>query len=245
MEVAPVVRTASSSAISVAIVDGDPLARRALRTRLDAEEDVEIVGEASDASTAIDLCSSRRPDLALVDFMLPDRTCNEAVAAMLAASPHTRIVVLALETAEDVQISALRVGAAGWLPKSIELEVLPRVLRGVRAGEAAIPRALGARLLEEAIGPGNPDRSGLRPVRSSLTQREWEVVDLLVDGATTAEIAERLGVGPATVRTHVKHILGKLGAHSREEAIRRIERLRRDHRATPSVRPLTKPPQSG
>jgi DNA-binding NarL/FixJ family response regulator len=236
MDIAPAVRTGSSPSptISVAIVDGDPLARRALRTQLDAEDDIEVVGEAPDASTAIDLVSGRRPDLALIDFTLPDRTCGEAIAEVLAASPHTSIVVLALETGQDAQMNALRAGAAGWLLKSINLEVLPRVLRGVRAGEAAVTRALGMRLLKEVIGPDNPNRSRLRPVRSSLTQREWEVVDLLVDGATTAEIADQLRVSLETVRTHIKHILGKLGAHSREEAIRRVERLRQLRGATPA-----------
>jgi two-component system, NarL family, response regulator LiaR len=227
MDVVPAARTGSSSpAISVAIVDGDPLARRALCTQLDAEGDIEVVGEAPDTATAIDLVSGQRPDLALIDFALPDRTCSEAIAEVLAASPQTSIVVLALEAGEDAQIDALRAGAAGWLPKSLDLEALPRVLRGVRAGEAAVTRALGARLLKEVIGLGNSNLSRLRPVRSSLTQREWEVVDLMVDGATTAEIAEQLRVSPATVRTHSKHLLGKLGAHSREDAIRRVERLR-------------------
>jgi two-component system, NarL family, response regulator LiaR len=216
----------SPGAISVAIVDGDPLARRALRSRLDLADGIEVLGEAPDASGALDLLSERRPDLALIDSTLPDRRCTEAIGALLAASPRTRILVLGGEVDQDIQIDALQAGAAGWLPKSIDLEVLPRVVRGVRAGEAAIPRALGARLLE-MIRHANPDLSGLRPVRSSLTQREWEVVDLLVEGAATAEIAERLRVSPTTVRTHVKHILRKLGAHSRDEAIRRIELLRR------------------
>jgi DNA-binding NarL/FixJ family response regulator len=237
MDVAPAVRTGSlSPAISVAIVDGDPLARRALRTQLDVEDDIEVVGEAPDASTAIDLVSSQRPNLALIDFTLPDRTCSEAIAEILAASPHTSIVVLALEGGQDAQMNALRAGAAGWLLKSIDLEVLARVLRGVRAGEAAVTRALGARLLEEVIRPDNPKLTRLRPVRSSLTQREWEVVDLLVDGATTAEIVEQLRVSVATVRTHIKHILGKLGAHSREEAVHRVERLRQLRGAIPPAR---------
>jgi NarL family two-component system response regulator LiaR len=196
--------------------------------QLDAEDDLEVVGEAPDATTAIDLLTSQRPDLALIDFTLPDRTSSEVITEMRAVSPQTSIVVLALETADQgAQMSALRAGAAGWLPKSIDPAVLPRVLRGVWTGEAAVTRALCARILQEVFGHQNPNLRRLRPVRSSLTQREWEVVDLLADGATTAEITEELRVKPATVRTHIKHILGKLGAHSREEAIRRVERLRR------------------
>jgi DNA-binding NarL/FixJ family response regulator len=219
-------RSSSSPILTVAVVDRDPLARRALRARLAAEPDIETVGEAPDASSGVDLVSRHRPNLVLIGFAPPDRTASEAFGEMLAASPHTSIIVLALEAGQDAELQALRAGAAGWLSKSIDLEVLPKVLRGVRAGEAAVPRALGTRLVQEVIGPPRANSIRLRPVRSSLTQREWEVADLLADGATTREIARRLRVSPATVRTHIKHVLGKLGAHSREEAIRHVERLR-------------------
>jgi DNA-binding NarL/FixJ family response regulator len=220
-------RSTSSPALTVAIVDGDPLARSALRTRLAAEHDIEIVFEAADASMAVELVSSRRPALVLIGSSLPDRSCSEVIGEMHSVSPRTSIIVLALEEDEDAQIQALRVGAAGWLLKSIDLELLPRVLRGVRAGEAAVTRAAGTRVLEEVTGPGRSTLKRLRPVRSSLTQREWEVADLLVEGATTAEIASRLQVSPATVRTHVKNILGKLEVRSRDDAIRYVEQLRR------------------
>jgi two-component system, NarL family, response regulator LiaR len=228
MDVAPATspRSSPSPAITVATVDGDPLARRALRAQLAAERDIDLVGEAPDASTGVDLVKSRQPDLVLIASTSRDRSGSDAICEMLTASPRTRIIVLALERDEDAQMHALRAGAAGWLLKSIDLEVLPRVLRGVRAGEAAVPRALGKRVLEEAVGAGKADPNRLRPIRSSLTQREWEVIDLLIEGATTAGIADDLHMSPATVRTHVKHILGKLGVHSRDEAIRYVERLR-------------------
>jgi DNA-binding NarL/FixJ family response regulator len=233
MDVAPGRAGSSSPANSVAIADADPLARRALRTQLDVASDIDVVGEAADSSAAIDLVSSQGPDVALLDFTLPGLPCGDAIRELGAASPRTSIVVLAVEASEDAQIKVLRAGAAGCLLKSIDLKVLPRVVRGVRAGEAAVPRALGARLLAEMVGRDTPKLSRLRPVRSSLTRREWEVVDLLVEGATTAEIAGQLRVGRATVRTHIKHILRKLGADSRGDAIRRVERLRRLPGGTP------------
>jgi DNA-binding NarL/FixJ family response regulator len=219
-------RSQPPSAITVATVDGDPLARHALRVQLATEHDIQLVGEAPYASKGVELVKRHQPDLVLIAMTPRDPRCNEAIGEMFAVSPRSRIIVLALDSNEDAQMRALRAGAAGWLLKSIDLEVLPRVLRRVRAGEAAVPRALGNRLLEETIGDGILDRNRMRPVRSALTRREWEVVDLLVEGATTWGIAEQLDIRPATVRTHVKHILRKLGVHSREEAIRYVERLR-------------------
>jgi NarL family two-component system response regulator LiaR len=209
-------------------VDGDPLARRAVRVQLATERDLDLVGEAVDAFTGVDLVAEEQPDLVLIAVTPRDRHSREAIGEMVKASPHTRIIVLAIERDEDTQMEFLRAGAAGWLMKSVDLEVLPRVLRGVHAGEAAVPRALCNRVVAEALGHGRRDRTRLRPIRSSLTGREWEVVDLLAEGATTAGLASELQLSQATVRTHIKHILGKLGVHTRDEAVRHVERLRHD-----------------
>jgi DNA-binding NarL/FixJ family response regulator len=217
-------RSSPAPAITVATVDSDPLARRALREQLAPEGDIDLVGEASDGSTGVDLVKRQQPDLVLMAISSHDRDGSAAINEMLRASPGTRIIVLALELDEDAQMRFLRAGAAGWLLKSINLEVLPRVLRGVREGEAAVPRAFGKRIVEVAMAVGNADGTRLRPIRSALTRREWEVIDLLAEGATTATIADALQMSPATVRTHIKHILRKLGVHSREEAIRHVER---------------------
>lgn len=223
---APTATGSGSSAAFVVIVDGDPLARRALRARLTAEEDFEVIGEIAEAASALAVVGREQPDLLLIDFGAIARAPDATIGEFVEASPRTACIVLALEEDEDVQLQAVRAGADGWLLKSIDLEVLPRVLRGVRNGEAAVTRAFCSRLLRETarIGPG--DMSRFRPVRSSLTQREWEVADLLVEGATTAQVANALHVSPATVRTHIKHILRKLGMHSRAEAISYVERVR-------------------
>jgi DNA-binding NarL/FixJ family response regulator len=215
-------------------VDGDPLARGALRAQLAAERDLDLVGEAADASTGVDLVSEEQPDLVLIAVTAGDQHSSETIGEMVKASPHTRIIVLAIERDEDTQMQFLRAGAAGWLMKSIDLEVLPRVLRGVHAGESAVPRALCKRVVTEAIGHRRIDRNRLRPIRSPLTRREWEVVDLLAEGATTAGLARELQLSQATIRTHIKHILGKLGVHSRDEAVRHVKRLRHDAAGSPS-----------
>ena len=227
-------RSSPSQTITVVTVDGDPLARGALRAQLAAERDLDLVGEATDASAGVDLVSEEQPDLVLFAVTAGDQHGSEEIGEMVKASPHTRIIVLAIERDEDTQMKFLRAGAAGWLMKSIDLEVLPRVLRGVHAGEAAVSRALCKRVVAEAIGNGGPDRTRLRPIRSSLTQREWEVVDLLAEGATTAGLARELQLSRATIRTHIKHILRKLGVHSRDEAVRHVERLRHGAAGSPS-----------
>jgi NarL family two-component system response regulator LiaR len=217
--------------LAVAIVDGDPLARSAIRAYLAAEDDIDVIGEAPDGSTGIELVRDMRPDVVLIALSLPDRSGSQVMREMLAIAPQTRVIVLAVESEEDAQMRALRAGAVGCLPKAIDPKILPRVLRRVRAGEAAVTRALATRVLEQVR---MLDRAGLdrfRPIRSSLTQREWEVLDLLVEGTTTGGIARQLDVSPATVRSHIKHLLGKLGIHSRDEAVRYVERLRR----TPKV----------
>jgi DNA-binding NarL/FixJ family response regulator len=138
---------------------------------------------------------------------------------------ETRVIVLAATDDEAKALRALRAGARGYLRKDIELEALPRAVKGVLAGEAAVSRVLTMRVLDElrktpALGPG------IRPTVSTLTPREWQVLDLLTTGASTADIAVELVLSPETVLTHVKNILKKLGVHSRREAIRQAERLR-------------------
>jgi DNA-binding NarL/FixJ family response regulator len=120
--------------------------------RLAAESDIELVGEAADASTGIALVADQRPDLVIIEFALPDRSGVDAIREMLKISPGIRVIMLAVEAEETTQLEALQAGAAGFLLKSIDLAVLPRVLRGVNAGEAAVSRALAGRLVEEVRG---------------------------------------------------------------------------------------------
>src|SRR5262249_41919699 len=136
-------RSSSSAAITIGIVDGDPLAREELRTRLAPEGDFEVIGEALDATSGIELVKDQRPDLVLIEEALPDLRGTETMAEMLALSPQTKVIMLAVAVDKGAQMEALLAGAAGYLPKSIDLELLPRGLRGVRAGEAAVTRALG------------------------------------------------------------------------------------------------------
>jgi DNA-binding NarL/FixJ family response regulator len=130
-------------------LDGDPLFRHALRLRLAAETDIELVGEAQDAAAGIELVTDQRPDLVLIELALPDRSGSDAMREILTISPESRVIMLATDADETSQLQALHAGAAGFLLKSIDLDIMPRVLRGVRAGEAAVSRSVAMRLVEE------------------------------------------------------------------------------------------------
>ena len=123
--------------------------------RLAAETDIELIAEAPDASTGVELVRDQRPEVVLIELALPDRSGIDAMREILSVSPETRVIMLAAEADEATQLRALQAGAAGFLLKTINLDVVPRVLRGVRAGEAAVSRSVATRLLEELRGRGD------------------------------------------------------------------------------------------
>jgi two-component system, NarL family, response regulator LiaR len=147
------------------------------------------------------------------------------MGAVTEAAPDTRVILLAPENGVDSAIVAIAKGAAGCLSRGIELDALARAVEGVAMGEAAISRTMALRLIQR-VRELSVGFEGMRPVKSELTSRQWEVVDLLKRGASTAEIAQALVVSPETVHSHVQHILRKLGAHSRAEAVEIAERSR-------------------
>src|SRR4051812_5554276 len=221
----------------VLIAAADPLVRRALETVLSGP-DFELVSETASATEAFALVRERRPHVALVDAMLEDGDGLELAERIAREAPDTRVIVLSASDDDNKALRALRGGARGYLRKDIELDALPRAVNGVLAGEAAVSRRLSMRVIDElrrapAMGPG------LRPTVSELTPREWQVLDLLTTGASTADIAVDLVLSPETVLTHVKNILKKLGVHSRRDAIRQAERLRL------GLNPLTGEPDDG
>jgi len=119
----------------------------------------------------------------------------------------------------------LRAGASGFLAKSVGVDALPRALRGAKAGEAVVSRRMAMRVIE-GLRKVREDGSGMRPVRSRLTSREWEVLDLLCDGRSTEDVADTLVLSAETVRSHVKNVLRKLGVSSRREAVEAARRMR-------------------
>ena len=206
------------------IAAADPLVRRALETVLGSDDFV-LVGETASAEDALKIARERAPHVALVDVILEDGDGLDIAERIVREAPDTRVIVRSAVDDDQKAVRALRAGARGYLRKDIELDALPRAVNGVLAGEAAISRRLTMKVVDElrktpALGPG------LRPTVSELTPREWQVLDLLTTGASTADLAIDLVLSPETVLTHVKNILKKLGVHSRRDAIRQAERLR-------------------
>jgi len=201
---------------SVLVADDDPTHRRGVREALEANGFV-VVAEAGDADTAINATTRLRPDILLLEVELPGDGLA-AVGRIAKASPKTLIVVLSRSERPDDVVTALTRGASGYLLKGISGERLASTLRGAYDGEPPLSRSLVPHLVAE-IRRGSERRLLLPDGAVTLTPREWEVGELLRERHSTAEIADRLGVSPVTVRRHVGLLLHKLGAESRESAV--------------------------
>jgi two-component system nitrate/nitrite response regulator NarL len=201
---------------SVLIADDDASQRRAVREALESHGFF-VVGEVGDAPAAIGSAERLQPDICLIEIELPGEGLN-AIGRISRGSPRTLIVVLSRsDNAEDV-VGAFTRGASGYLLKGIAGERLASTLRGTYAGEPPLSRSLVPHLVDE-IRRGSVRRLVLPSGPVTLTPREWEVGELLRDGHSTTEIADRLGVSPVTVRRHVGLLLHKLGAEDREAAV--------------------------
>ena len=180
----------------------------------------EICAQVGDAAAAVEAAAREKPDLCVLDIQMPGNGIA-AVWEITARLPETKVVMLTVSRDDDHLFAALRAGASGYLLKDTDPERLPHALADVLAGETAIPRSLVARLLGEFRDRGPRRRTLLSEDEASqLTSREWQVLDLLRQDLSTAEIARRLTVSQATVRSHVAAVLRKLRVPDRESAVR-------------------------
>jgi DNA-binding NarL/FixJ family response regulator len=213
----PIGGSAELGHLSVLVADDDAALRRGIRDVLEADG-FHVVAEAADAATAISAATRLRPDILLIEIELRDEGGLNAIGRIAKASPKTMIIVLSRsERPEDV-VAAFTRGASGYLLKGISGERLASTLRGAFNGEPPLSRSLVPHLVDE-IRRGSVRRLTLPAGSVTLTPREWEVGELLRDGHTTLEIAERLGVSPVTVRRHVGLLVHKLGAKNRGGAV--------------------------
>jgi two-component system, NarL family, response regulator LiaR len=212
--------------LRVIIADDDALARRVLRDALQAAGII-VIAEAPDGREAVELAVHYRPDVVVMDVVMPVLYGLEATRRIVERAADVKVVMLTSTEDVDVGLVGLRAGAVGYLSKSLPPESLPAALAAARNGEAVVSRRMTTALVE-SVRRLREDGAGLRPVRSPLTPREWEVLDLLCDGLTTDGIADRLFLSDETVRSHVKKILRKLGVRSRGEAVEVARRLRED-----------------
>lgn len=207
---------------TVVIADDQPRAREQAFRALDGHG-FEVVGQAADAAGAVAEALRHRPDVCLFDIRMPGGGIR-AAAEVSVALPETAIVMFTVSVEPDDLFEALKAGARGYLLKDTDPARLPLALKGVLAGEAAMPRHLVLRLMEEFRLREQPRRPALRDRDgASLTPREWDVLELLRQALTTAEIAERLFVSQVTVRTHISAILHKLHVEDRQAAMRLFE----------------------
>jgi DNA-binding NarL/FixJ family response regulator len=202
------------SDVRVLLADDEPLFRAGVRLALEGDGFC-VCAEADDAPAAVEAAQRELPDLCLVDIDLPRGGGIGAAEGIADALPGTRVVLLTSASDDSRLLDALRAGVWGYLPKRMAVEELHAELRAVVAGDVALPRSLTTRLVEEFRRRDRRRRGilGDRPVR--LTPREWEVLDLLGSNLATAEIAARLHVTPATVRTHVAAILHEVQVRDR------------------------------
>jgi DNA-binding NarL/FixJ family response regulator len=205
--------------IRVLLADDQALVRAGFRALLDAEEDIEVVGEAADGLAAVQLAQATRPDVILMDIRMPGFDGLEATRRIAAdpALADTRIVILTTFDLDEYVFEALRVGASGFLVKDTEPVELLRGIRAVAAGDALLSPGVTRRLIAEFAGrartPAPPRELG------SLTDREREVMALVGAGLSNEEIATQLFVSPATAKTHVSRAMVKLGARDRAQLV--------------------------
>jgi NarL family two-component system response regulator LiaR len=206
------------------VADDDPLVRRLIRDTLQMAG-VTVIAEACNGREAVELALFYRPDVVVMDYMMPELDGIEATRRIYENDPGIRVVLLTGAADDELGLRGLRAGASGFLSKDIELASLPRALRGALDGEAAISRRLAMQLVQH-FRTAPAAGMGLRPVRSSLTDREWEVLDLLSGGATNEDIARLLVLSSETVRSHLKNLYRKLQVRSREQAVEAASRMR-------------------
>jgi DNA-binding NarL/FixJ family response regulator len=204
----------------VALVDDQALLRAGLRALLDAEDGIEVVGEAGDGDAAVELARERRPDVILMDIRMPGVDGLEATRRIVADADLSEVKVVVLTTFEidEYVFEALRAGAAGFLLKEADPDDIVRAVRVVAEGESLLSPSVRRRVVETfALGaaPSGPAVSGL----DELTDREAEIVALVGTGLSNGEIAERLVISPATARTHVSRAMLKLGARDRAQLV--------------------------
>jgi DNA-binding NarL/FixJ family response regulator len=206
--------TESTSAIRVILADDHAVVREGLRVFLELQEGIEVVGEAADGDEAIAVAQRLRPDVILMDLVMPRLDGVAAMRELRRLLPDTRVIALTSFLDDERLLPAIEAGAAGYLLKDVEPSELARAVRAAKAGEAMLDPAAAARLVEAVAHGATP-----APVaRDRLTPREQEVLELLASGRSNKRIAFELGISEKTVKAHVGHVLAKLGVSDRTEA---------------------------
>jgi DNA-binding NarL/FixJ family response regulator len=200
----------------VLVVDDQRVVRDGLSALLDVMDDVELVGAAENGSRAVELAEQLAPDVVLMDLRMPEVDGVEATRLLRERMPQVAVVVLTTHADDDSVFAALRAGARGYLTKDAGAAEIARAISLVAAGQALLDPAVQARLLDRLDAVRIPVQTPRAP---GLTERETEVLELIATGLSNAEIAQRLVVSEATVKTHVNRLFAKTGVRDRAQAV--------------------------
>jgi two-component system NarL family response regulator len=205
--------------IRVLVVDDHALFRRGLQMVLEQEPDIEVVGEASDGTEAVETAAETLPDIVLMDVRMPKRGGIDACTAIHDVAPSTKIIMLTISDEEADLYDAIKAGAMGYLLKEISIEEVASAIRAVHGGQSLISPSMASKLLTEfaAMVKKTDERQQVPAPR--LTDREMEVLKLVAKGLNNRDIAKQLFISENTVKNHIRNILEKLQLHSRMEAV--------------------------
>ncbi len=210
--------------IRVLVVDDHPVVRSGIVALVGSADDIEVVGQAGDGGDAVRLAVALDPDIVLMDLRMPVLDGDEATAAIIAAAPRIRVIVLTTYESDDAILRAIEKGASGYLLKAAPEGKILAGIRSVARGDAALAPSIAAMLVRRLAG--TPGGSGAHdPGRVSLTDRETQVLALVAQGRSNREAAAELFVSEATVKTHLLHVFEKLGVGDRTRAVTRAMEL--------------------